>query len=225
MSDMDDIRELLERRAGEVPAHREVPRAMLRRARRRVAAALVVALGVAAVLSFGGYAGVRALSSLDRSVPVQSPTAPPPRGVAVACPADVVKGRLDLQGAAGSRVGSFTFTNVSTDLTCTLRGRPALSLLSDGTATIRATQPWWKVNAMPRPTDWPTVTLRPGGKAVVRVRWSNWCSGLPVSLVARLPAGGGDISLGSPADVPPCLGPGPSTIELGPFEPGADATP
>jgi hypothetical protein len=60
--------------------------------------------------------------------------------------------------------------------------------------------------------------------ASVRIGWSNWCADGGATPILRLAVGGdGDVSV-SGLDVlgtPPCNGPGfPSTIEIGPFEPG-----
>src|SRR5256885_2419002 len=91
MSDMrDDLRELLQRRAEGVPPHRDVPRSLVARARRRVALnALGVGLAVV-VAAGGGFAGGRAVGPAPatkiRGRPHHSPGATPPAPAALPAP-------------------------------------------------------------------------------------------------------------------------------------------
>jgi hypothetical protein len=68
------------------------------------------------------------------------------------------------------------------------------------------------------------VTLAPGDVASVRIRWSNWCPDGRAAPLWRIgiPSGGSVDGNGLDAvPPPPCNGPGsPSTVEVGPFEPG-----
>ena len=136
-----------------------------------------------------------------------------------------------MDGAAGSREGALSLTNFA-DVTCTLQGRPTITLM-DGNlkpitsgATFAPSPPGWRVNGSPKPAGWPVVTLRSGDSASVRIRWSNWCpDGRPAPLWRVAIPGGGTVDVVNGMDAvspPPCNGPGqPSTIEVGPFEPGA----
>src|SRR2546428_2256939 len=73
--DMDDrVRDLLRRKADDLPPHRGVPRSVMSRARRRIALN-ALAVGVAAVVVAGGaFAGVRALVASPPGVPGGLPT-------------------------------------------------------------------------------------------------------------------------------------------------------
>src|SRR5439155_11955046 len=110
MSDnMDDrVRDLLRRKADELPPHRGVPRSVLGRARRRVATNAMV-VGLAAVVVAGGaFAGVRALQSnpprglAGTPTPSVVPTTPspsPPPAAVTACTFSQLNAVAALQGA------------------------------------------------------------------------------------------------------------------------------
>ncbi len=235
MSDMDDeLRELLRRKADDVPAHREVPRSLASRARRRIALnALRVGMTVV-VLAAGAFAGVRALGGPTAQRPIGVPTAtsvqpPPSASTTLACTSSQLRAVGSMQGAAGSREGAIGLTNLSAE-TCTVQGTPTITLLDQNLhpitsgVTFGTSPPGWLVNASPEPVGWPVVTLAPSDTASVRVSWSNWC---PVGRAAPLWSveipGGGTVDVNGLDAVgpPPCNGPGlPSTIEVGPFEPG-----
>jgi hypothetical protein len=230
----DDVTELLRRRAADVPPHREVPRSMVGRARRRVAvnalavAAAVVVVGVVAVV------GVRAFSPATDEVPRRGPgtpsQAPNSMSMATECTAVQISAVASMEGAMGSREGAILFTNVSND-PCTLTGRPAINLLGANDQPVTAdvsvvpTEPAWSVNRSPEPEDWPVVKVGPGGSASIRIRWSNWCpNGNSVPTWRIVLPGGGTVGVArmDVAAAPPCSGGGePSTIEEGPFEPVA----
>jgi hypothetical protein len=237
VSDIDDeLRELFLRRAEDVPPHREVPRTLVSRARRRIARNALGAGVVVVVLAAGGFAGVRALSGLP--VPRQpvgsvspSPAQPGPSGSAIsACTPGQLRAVGSMEGAAGSREGGIDVTNLSGE-TCTLQGTPAITLLDQNLnpvtsgVTFSSAPAGWVVNVLPKPAGWPVVTLRPGDSASVRVSWSNWCPDGRAAPLWRLGIpGGGAVDVGGLEAVtpPPCNGPGlPSTIEVGPFEPPA----
>src|SRR3989442_5596150 len=82
MSDIDDeLRELFLRRAEGVPSHREVPRSLVSRARRRIALNALGVGVVAVVLAAGAFTGVPAFSGIPAKhlqVWKYSPSAPPP---------------------------------------------------------------------------------------------------------------------------------------------------
>jgi len=239
----DEIRELLLRRAeGLERPDLGVPERVVRRARRRAAATVAGALLVAAGLAAGGYVGVNQLasSSLHGTTPATTPpqhspvpispspsTTPSPIGPP-ACSGEQLRLSDGTQGAAGSVQGSLLFKNVAS-VACTISGRPAVSLVANGTTlavTVRPTDPWWSVNHTAKPRGWPVVTVEPGTSAAVRVSWNNWCGGAATpspDWSAVLPGSGSTVHVAAGL-VPPCNGPGqPSTLEVGPFEPNPPA--
>jgi hypothetical protein len=235
VNDLDDeVRDLLWRKAHEVPPHMDVPRSLTKRVRRRIALnALAVGTTVAVVVA-GAFVGLRAFSApaLKPEGPGQGPTASaqPP-----ASPASCTSGQLramgSLEGAAGSRIGTITVTNFS-DTTCTLKGDTSITLLDQNLdpitsgVTFQSTDPTWQVDGATPPLGWPVVTLAPGDAASVRLRWSNWCPdgrAAPLWRVSIPDSGTVDVTNGLEGiSPPPCNGPGqPSTIEVGPFEPSS----
>jgi hypothetical protein len=224
----DDLRDLLRRRADQVSTHRDVPRALVGRARRRIALN-ALGVGVAVVVLAGGaFAGVRAIQR-NTNTPGSFQSSPPaPSAVTSACTAGQLRGVGSMQGAAGSREGAIRFTNYS-NKTCTLQGTPTITLL-DGNlhpitsgVTFASSPPAWQANATPKPAGWPVVTLAPFRSASIRVRWSNWCpQGRTAPLWRINIPGGGPVNANGMEAVspPPCNGPGmPSRVERGPFEP------
>jgi hypothetical protein len=126
-------------------------------------------------------------------------------------------------------LGSIDLTNFSSK-TCTLKGRPTLKLFSSATHELSVrlvnVAPQWQVNVAPAPHGWPVVSLRPGDVAAIRVRWTNPCPQLsgPALWRVDLGSGGGtlDVFGADATPPPPCNGATqPSTLEVGPFEPGA----
>lgn len=230
---MDDVvREMLHAEARQLPVRREVPRSLEGRVRRRLARNAAFVAATLGVLVFGSFAGVRALQSPTRPVPIAPAHSPSPsharsRGVA-ACAASQLRAVATTDGAAGSVEGAIDVTNFS-DTACTLEGTPRLTLFDDNGrriesgVTFTSSPPGWKANAQSRPAGWPTVTLRPGDAASVRIRWSNWCPQDRAAPLWRLTVpddGKVDVNGLDAAAPPPCNGPGqPSTIEVGPFEP------
>jgi hypothetical protein len=239
MTDMlDDLRQLLQRKADQVPPHQDVPRSLVGRARRRIALnAIGVAVGVV-VLAGGAFAGVRAIGSSPAHAPQigGSPPAhhgrPTPHASGTsACTGSQLRAVGSLQGAMGSREGGITLTNFS-DTTCTLQGTPTIELLDQNLQPITSgvtfgpSPAGWQANASPQPAGWPVVTLRAGDAALVRIRWSNWCpQGRAAPLWRADIPGGGSVDVVNGMDQlspPPCNGPSqPSTIEVGPFEPAS----
>jgi hypothetical protein len=229
----DDLHELLQRKADQVPLHRDVPRSLVGRARRRIA---VNALGTGlmmVLLAGGAIAGLRSLGA----APVQQPAGSPPASSAPRtststipmCTSASLRAVGRLVGAAGSREGAISLTNFS-DTTCTLEGRPSTTLMNGNLkpitsgVTFTSSPPGWRANGSPKPAGWPVVTLRRGASADVRIRWTNWCPDGRSAPLWRLGIpGGGTVDVTNGLDTvspPPCNGPGlPSTIEEGPFEP------
>ena len=225
MDDMEgQVRELLRRRADDVPPQLDVPPELVGRGHRRFAVNALGATVIAAVLVTGLFAGMRAIGPEPVN---QSATSGPPVASTPTCSPLQLTAKPALEGAMGSREGSIDLKNVSVD-TCTLEGTPTLTLLDGSGATIDSgvtfdeVDPTWVVNDAPRPEGWPVVTLASGEHAAVRFSWSNWCGDPEVSWRLALPAGGQmEIHPGIEA-VPPCNGPDqPSVIEIGPFEPMA----
>ena len=229
----DDLRQLdavLRDRAAEVPQVQDVPPTMVARARRRVARNAVVFVLGAAVIVVGASAGLATLGAQHGpgvAIPGDSGSSAP----STACAAPALRAEVSLGGAMGSVEGSIRLTNVG-GATCTLSGRPTVSILSstghDVALQVSPSEPQWQVDGGAEPAGWPVVSLRPGSAASIRVRWSNACPQLsgPASWKLDLGNGGGTLYV-SGADaslVPPCNGPSePSTLEVGPFEPRAGA--
>ena len=224
----DDLRELLRRRADQVSTHRDVPRALVGRARRRIALNALGAGVAVVVLAGGAFAGVRAIQR-NPSTPGSFSSSPPaPAVVSTACTSGQLRAVGSMQGAAGSREGAIRFTNYS-NKSCTLQGTPIITLL-DGNlhpitsgVTFASSPPAWQANASPKPAGWPVVTLAPFRSASMRLRWTNWCpQGRTAPLwQIHIPGSGTVNANGMEAESPPpCNGPGmPSRVERGPFEP------
>jgi Protein of unknown function (DUF4232) len=235
MTDFDDqIRDVLRRKADALPPHLEVPRSLAGRARRRIALNAVAAGLAVLVATVGALAGARALSP-ERGpiVPGRHPShtqTPHPAPATLPCTDGQLRAVGSMQGAAGSREGAISLTNLSSD-TCTLEGTPAITLLDPNlnpiTSGIRSgdSPPGWMVDGSPQPNGWPVVTLAPGDVASVRVSWSNWCPDGRRAPLWRVGIHGSstvDVNGFDAVPPPPCNGRGePSKVEVGPFEPGA----
>jgi len=234
MTDMDErVRELLRRKATDVPSHGEMPQRVAGRARRRIAVnAVGIALGVA-VTVVGAGAGLRLADTGANRPEGPGATAPrsSPSGPTV-CAARELRVTGSVQGAMGSREGLIHLTNIAARA-CTLEGTPTITLLDqDGRpitsgVTFGTSAPQWQADAQPEPAGWPVVTMEPGAAAQVRLRWSNWCPDGAAAPGWQIQLPGGDsATVGGLGDIgpPPCNGQGqPSTIEVGPFEPAAGA--
>ena len=122
--DLTTLEEVLRTRAAEVPHLQEASPRMLVRARRRVvrnALASVAAAGLIVVAASAGLASLRAPGSgLGGGTPTPAPSTS-------ACSAADLRATAALDGAAGSVVGSIDLTNLG-DRTCTLEGRPSLTI-------------------------------------------------------------------------------------------------
>jgi hypothetical protein len=232
--DLTKLEHVLRDRAAEVPHLQEVPRKMLVRARRRVvrnAFASVVAAGLIVVGVSAGLASLGALRSPNRVIPGGSPGVHPsaPAPSTPSCIAADLRATAALQGAAGSVLGSIDLTNLSAR-TCTLEGRPILTLFSSASHEVPVhvveVAPQWQADGTSPPHGWPVVSLRPGSVAAIRVRWTNACPQLtePALWSVDLENGRGSLDVfGADATYPPpCNGAGePATLEVGPFEPSS----
>jgi Domain of unknown function (DUF4232) len=242
---------MLRRKADDVNRQRAVPGELTRRVRVRVARNVSVVGIMLVLLGAGAFVGARTLNPLHppRHIPPASHRTehPPPRvsptphasttapTTSTVSPSACSAGQLravgaTLGGAAGNREGAITVSNYS-DATCTLQGRPTITLLNQNLKPITSgviydTAPaGWEVNGSPAPPGWPVVTIAPGQDASFRIRWSNWCpDGRPAPLwQLGVPQGNIDVNGFDTLLLPPCNGPGqPSTIEVGPFEPNVD---
>ncbi len=241
-----DVRDLLRRRAENVPPHGEVPASLAPRVRRRIAFNAALAGAVAVVLAAGAFASVRAFTGsapqpvgptpppthASQPAPSQSATGASPTGPvgAPACTSADLRLVGALGGAAGSRGGAVRITNVS-GAACTLEGTPSITLLDrsgrpiTAGVTIGTSQAFWQSHSRSTPPGWPVVTIDPGGVASFQILWSNWCANQqqPPTWRVAIPGGGTVEATGMdvPDGPPPCNGPGqPSTVSIGPFEPG-----
>jgi hypothetical protein len=226
----DDLRELLRRRAATVPPQLEAPRSLTGRARRRIAVNMFGVTLTVLVLAGSAVAGVRFFGAVPREDLGGSPPSSHQRTSSTpACTSAALRGSGSLEGAAGSREGGISLTNFS-DATCSLQGRPTITLFDQNLnpitgVTFPPDRPGWKVDESPKPEGWPVVKIAPGNSAFVRIRWSNWCpDGRPAPLWRVGIPGGGTVDVSNGLDgvpPPPCNGQGlPSTISVGPFEPG-----
>jgi hypothetical protein len=229
--DLTRLENMLRARAAEVPYVQVVPSRMLARARRRIvrnAVSSVVAAGLIVVGASAGLAGLGALrgpTHIPEGPGVQT-SAPPASNTQ--CIAADLRATATLEGAAGSVLGSIDLTNVGAR-TCTLEGRPVVTLFSspdhDLSLQVVDVAPQWQADGASPPAGWPVVSLRPGSAASIRVRWTNPCPQLTAPALWSIDLGNGGATLdvfGADAIAPPpCNGPStPSTLEVGPFEPG-----
>ena len=222
--DLTTLEQVLRDRGAQVPHLQEAPPRMLARARRRVvrnAVTSVVAAGLIIVGASAGLAGLRASSSGLGGSPTPSPATS-------ACTAGELQATANLDGAAGSLVGSIDVTNHG-DRTCTLEGHPSVTLTDpSGSLLSLEVQPVdarWQVDQAPRPAGWPVVTLRPGSVASIRIRVSNVCPQLEEAprWTIDLTEGRGSLDVAGADATPTCNGAAePSTLEVGPFEPGGE---
>jgi hypothetical protein len=209
------VRETLHRRAMDVQPKLEVPSGLIPRAGRRIARNFSGALVAVALVAVGAVTGFRALTGPDPQLPVDTPAQ-------AACRASDLIGSSDLmtpEGMLNVREGRLVVTNEGS-AACSLVNTPSVRVLADGETLdfTGALDPLWKSP----PPGWPVVTLQPGEKAMVRVRWTQWCSmNVPTTWEIHFPGNRGTLSI--PLDyrqeVPGCEGSDPSTLELGPFEP------
>jgi hypothetical protein len=229
-NDLTRLEHVLRERAAEVPSFQEMPSTMLARARRRILRNALASVAAAALVIAGasvGLAGLGALRGPNGPVP-GGHSSPPPTASSRPCVAADLRADASLQGAAGSVVGSIDVTNLG-PATCTLEGRPILTLLSSPghelNVRVDPAKPQWRVDGASAPRGWPVVSLRSGSAAAIRVMWTNPCPQLtdPALWKVDLAGGGGSLDvLGAGITPPPCNGPTlPSTLEVGPFEPSA----
>jgi hypothetical protein len=232
--DRTTLEHLLRDRAAEIPYFQAAPPRMLAKARRRIARNAIASLAAVGLIVVGASAGLANLGALrgpDR-VPQGSTGSHGPTQTAPApCGTVELIADASLEGAAGSVIGTIDLTSVGTS-TCTLTGRPTITIddaAGDAVAfQVVVVDPQWRVDRASPPRGWPVVLLSPGDVASVRVRWSNPCPQLtaPVRWTVGLDDASEPLDVRGADTTPPpsCNGAGePSTLEVGPFEPAADA--
>jgi hypothetical protein len=189
---MDEaLRELLRRKADEMSSPRgDVPPALVRRARMRMARSSAAVAAVVLVLVAGALTGYRAFAGSNAEGPAGHPSAPavhpshspshhpvrtpasPPSSPPSQSPSPPLPHRCTLghlridvagsSGAAGSIQTTISMRNAGTS-TCTLEGYPGMALLSGGTV-IHTDVVRGSSVAVP-PIRVRLVTLTPGGVA------------------------------------------------------------
>jgi hypothetical protein len=222
--DLTRLEAMLRAKAAEVPYVQAAPASVFARGRRRVARTTLALFTAGALVVIGASAGLGAFRDADRVVPgSSSPSAATPS--TTSCTSADLRATAALDGAAGSVVGSIELTNAGAG-TCTLSGRPRLTLTSPTqgplSPAVSEVLAQWQVDGTQAPAGWPVVTLRPGAVASIRVRWSNPCPQLtsPVVWHVHPGDGGGGLEVAGAEAIPSCLGSGqPSTLDVGPFEP------
>jgi hypothetical protein len=212
----EDFERTFERFEMTEPAlERLVERRERRRRRERIGA------GIAALVFLAATAAVLARGFVVTPVPA----GPSPSGIGP-CTAAQLRARATTERAAGSRRGEIVFTNVS-EASCTLQGTSIWLPGTDGgriNGIDFVTSPArWQAEGDPKPEGWPVVTLEPGVRASIRLRWSNWCVTGVVTWQTPLAAGGGILPIDGIGKNPPaCNRPDePATIGTGPFEPSS----
>jgi hypothetical protein len=99
-----------------------------------------------------------------------------------ACRGPDLAARLALQGATGAMEGGVTVRN-RTAHRCVLFGRPSVWLIEHGSQLLVRIAPGPSTTGARRARP---LTLRPGGRAFVRLRWSNWCGAASTRITVRL---------------------------------------
>lgn len=226
MDEMEDrLREALRRHAVSVDTPRRVPAGLIHRAGVRIARNGAIALVAVAVVAVGMVGGVHALTA-SRHTPTSKPHLAP------ACRANQLTGTSNLMISgkeSKSREGVLVVTNEGST-PCSVQDRPDVRVRDDaGTSppldTKKKIDPYWTTRGSTPPPDWPVVTLQPGDRAEIHVKWTNWCGGPdnpPVRWEIQLSGGRGvvRVALNHGQDIPNCTGASElSTLNWGPFEP------
>ncbi len=162
-------------------------------------------------------AALLAVSTLAGAAPTAHAGVPP------FCTPDMLRGRFDLTGAAGSLVGQIVVKNASYS-ECTVKGRPRLIPVNANGEAYPVEQnsvpPYWRSLGQPPPPGWPNVVLVPDGRAWVRFAWANWCFMNPPDRWRMVLPWGGARRIPAIDSTPPCNQPGAkSMVWVGPFEP------
>lgn len=177
-----------------------IKEARARQLRRRLLGAAGVAIATALVLTAYAFVAGGKVDNLT-----QPPAHRGHAGVSL-CRSSHLIMSIGGQGATQMVLGGALITNTGGE-TCALpTARPVVRITWQG-KPIRVRQP------VPRPGEVQSGTaahvLAPGAKAVVSMRWANWCgrraSGLPTFQLLL----GHQLRLSGPGlGVPPCIGPG-----------------
>jgi hypothetical protein len=99
-----------------------------------------------------------------------------------ACTGPNLSARLGLQGATGALEGGVTVRN-RTAHRCVLFGRPSVWFLDRGSQLLVRVAPGPSTTGRRREH---ALTLAPGGRAFVHLRWSNWCGARSTRIAVRL---------------------------------------
>jgi len=209
----DQVREMLRRRAADVPPHVHAPPRMLRRAWRRMLIALTGGVLAVALLALGASEGVRLV---NHSSGVASLATSP------ACRAAELQGTVRLSGGQGHLAGSLEVTNAGNEA-CSLQGRPPLMIVDRHGTWLSIVEgsvaPWWTVQSRPEPKGWPVVTLQPGDSARLHIVWTSWC-GFAQPMVWRIwLREAGSLDFPDPKSQSPICEGVSSKVQVGPFEP------
>lgn len=136
------------------------------------------------------------------------------------CPAVDLRGDVQWQGAAGSRIATITLRYTGS-ATCRLAG-PASIAIYDGERRLDVPvldagdqDPALRTGAR-------GIMVQPGQPVIVSARWSNYCdavSGAPLTVAVTLPEGGGRVvPLAQPGNEliqpPPCNGPAGTSVSV-----------
>jgi hypothetical protein len=226
MADFEDrLRETLQRRAVAVPPQREVPTGLVQRAWVRIVrnvSAVAIAIAIVAV---GAITGVHALSGPAQDRPATSPRSAP------TCQAINLSGASKLMASdrdPATREGYITVSNAG-GTTCSLQSRPVVRILNPTGLRVplrtSSVDPFWVIRGAGPPPDWPVVTLQPGDKAKIHIKWTSWCGQSrdtdPTTWQIEFAASGGTVVFPvTGQDVPTCAAQGQDpTLRVGPFEP------
>jgi Domain of unknown function (DUF4232) len=169
-----------------------------RQLRRRLLAAAGVAIAAALGLS------IYALTIGDGG---QSAAAKgSPRGAAPVCRSSQLSVSIGGQGATQMVLGGAEITNTGGQA-CTLPvGRPVVRLTWDG-RPMRVREPVPRSGEVQSGT--PARVLAPGSKALVSMRWGNWCGRRMPGLPTMTLLFGNGLTVSAPGlGVPRCIGPG-----------------
>jgi hypothetical protein len=185
------------------PSHDElealIKEARARQLRRRLLGAAGVA--IAAALGLGVYA-LTVQGDGDARSTRRSASAGPPL-----CSGSQLTMSIGGQGATSMVLGGAQITNAGGQACALPRGRPVVRITWQGT-------PMHVREPVPKPGEVqsgrPAHVLAPAARALVSMRWGNWCgarmSGLPTFTLLF----GHHLTLSAPdgLGVPPCIGPG-----------------
>jgi hypothetical protein len=180
---------------------------------------LLPAIVLAAACSGDGGGTTPTPTATPASGATATPSGTP--SAAVACPAQDLAAETAIQGAAGHRLGSITFTNTGT-AACELQGRPDLSIVDSAGTNLTDQQSPAAFAAELAGDPTVAVVVAPGGTAQVNFDWTNVCAAPvtpPLTLKIILPNNQGELDSALAEQTGPgCVAQGqPSAIGTGAF--------